>query len=104
MATGQEVISLRRMVDEPTTATYSDAALSAIIDASSTLNAAAAQVWQEKAAAASTLVNVSESGSSRSMQQVHQNALSMARHYGDIVKEETFVGGNAPTTQGISRP
>lgn len=82
MATNEELAALRRMVDEPTTDTYSDEALLALIDGSASLDAAAAQVWREKAAAASTYVNVSESGSSRSMQQVHQNSLAMAEFYG----------------------
>lgn len=104
MATAEEVAALRRMADEPGTETYTDDALSAILDAASTLDGAAAVVWREKAAKASTLVNVSESGSSRSMQQIYQNALDMAKFYGGRADATDGVGADAkPFTVGVSR-
>lgn len=102
MASSEDVARLRRMADEPGTSTYTDEALSALIDAEGSLDAAAAVVWREKAAAAATLVNTSESGSSRSMQQVHQNALEMAKFYAGrvtTVAETT----DAPFTVGTTR-
>lgn len=81
MATVEEVATLRRITAEPGTDNYTDEALSGYIDAAGSVDGAAAAIWQEKAAKASKLVNVSESGSSRSMQQIYQNALDMAKFY-----------------------
>jgi len=103
MASAEQVASLRRMVAEPTTATYSDEALSALVDDKGSLDAAAAAVWEEKAAAASTLVNVSESGSSRSMQQIHQNALEMAKFYSGRITEVS-ADVSKPFTVPAQRP
>lgn len=79
MATNDELAKLRRMTDTPPNdATYTDAVLAEIIDGSSSIESAAAQVWTEKAAAASGAVDMSESGSSRSLSQLQRNALAMA--------------------------
>lgn len=88
MASAEQIASLRRMIDDPagSTQTYSDLALSALIDqAEGVLEAAASELWQEKAATFSRLVNVSESGSSRSMGDLYKNALAMAKYYKDQV-------------------
>jgi hypothetical protein len=79
MATQQEIDRLRKMV-LPTTLT--DEELGAIFDASKNINEAASYVWQTKASQYSTLVNVSESGSSRSMGQMFEHALKMAQYFG----------------------
>lgn len=104
MATSADIAALRRAADEPGTETYTDAALSAYVDTAGSVDGAAAVVWREKAAKASTLVNVSESGSSRSMQQVYQNAIDMAKFYetrsGDI---GVIDAGDAPFTIGTKR-
>jgi hypothetical protein len=103
MATTEQVASLRRMVDEATTDTYTDEALSAIIDAELSVDAAAATVWREKAAKASTLVNITESGSSRSMQQIFENAMKMANFYSTSSEEEVVVTTDVPFTSSITR-
>lgn len=74
------VVELRRMVDEPSEDTYTDAELS---DRLSTSNkfAVARDIWRDKMAAASSLVNMSEGGSSRSMSQAYDHAREMAELY-----------------------
>lgn len=104
MATVEELLALRRMAAEPTTDTYTDDALSALIAAEGSLDGAAAVVWREKAAKAATLVDTSESGSSRKMQQVHTNALKMAEFYASAsTAPSPVVETNAPFTVGIER-
>ena len=105
MATNEQIAALRRMVAEPGTETYLNTELSALIDEAGTLDKAATIIWGEKAAVAAELVNVSESGSSRSLQQIHSNALSMAKYYDSrsTVAEEVVDLGDAPFTVGTVR-
>lgn len=94
MATAEAIASFRLLIAEPDETTYTDAALSDILDAASSANGAAATIWTQKAAAASSFVNVSESGSSRSMGDLQKNALAMAKVFGDAVEADpgTSVG------------
>lgn len=103
MATTEEVANLRRMVAEPTEATYSNLALSAILDAAPSAYHAAASIWQEKAGTYAELVNTSESGSSRSNSQLHQNALNMAKHYRDLANPVVTTASSSPTSYPIER-
>ena len=50
------------------------------------------RAWLAKAAATSEMVDVSESGSSRSMSGIHQNALRMAEYWGTIADKEDDQG------------
>lgn len=94
MATAEEIEGLRLLVAEPDETTYTDAALGGILDAASSPNEAAATIWTQKAAAAATLVNVSESGSSRSLGDIQKNALAMAKVFADAIQADpvTSVG------------
>lgn len=92
ISSSPEVIQqLRRMSGETGEDTgYSDEDLDAVIAiADGNLRAAAAQIWDEKAANLAGLVDVSESGSSRRLSQAHANALTMAKGYrdGDAAEE-----------------
>lgn len=94
----EEILQLRRMTGETDTETseYSEEDLdAAIIAADGNLRAAAAQVWDEKAAALAALVDVNESGSSRRMSQAHTNALAMAKGLrdGDAAGEQQAPSG-----------
>lgn len=85
MATPDEVAALRLMIDEAEdTLPYTDVLLGSRLDAAGSREGLAAQIWREKAAAAASLVNVSESGSSRSLSDLHDNALAMAQHFASI--------------------
>lgn len=60
---------------------YTDTELGVILDSGVTKNALISRIWREKAASYATLVNVSESGSSRSLSDLHKNALTMAEKF-----------------------
>lgn len=94
-----EVVKLRRMVAESTSVTYSDDDLEDIIEtypvldsegldpdddawtATYDLNAAAAQIWEEKAAALIGLYDFNADGGSFNRSQMYEQAMKMARHY-----------------------
>jgi hypothetical protein len=111
LVTAAQISQLRRMVAEPTAATYSDASLTSYIEmypridlfgtepfiytmalppvaTSNTewvptydLCAAAADVWDEKAAGLATKVDFSADGGNYSMSQQYQFAVSRAKYY-----------------------
>jgi hypothetical protein len=82
MATTDQISQLRILIAEPTADNYSDEVLGAAIDAAGNVKGAAADIWLGKAAQSAGLVNVSESGSSRSLSDLHKNALAMAKQLG----------------------
>lgn len=79
MATQTEITRLRELV-MPTDLT--DPELGQILDVSKNINEAASFIWQTKAAKYSTLVDVAESGSSRKMSDLFNNAMKMAQYHG----------------------
>jgi hypothetical protein len=98
-ATAGQVADLRRMVGEPNDTTYDDELLTDIIeryplidsdgyepdhdDWTSTydLNAAAADIWSEKAAVLAPNYDFAADGGRYSRSQGHQHAMQMARYY-----------------------
>jgi hypothetical protein len=85
MATEAQIAQLREMIAElEDVDPYSDETLGAQIDAATSMEALASSLWQAKAAQYAGLVNVSESGSSRALSDLHKNALAMARSYRDV--------------------
>jgi hypothetical protein len=73
-----DITILRVMVNEPTTDNYSDDDLQQVLDdQGGDLDAAALNVWEEKAARFSILFN----NGNRSLQQMFANAKSMADYY-----------------------
>lgn len=89
MATTAEIAALRALINEPTDENYTDEQLGAVIDSAGSVKAAGSEVWLAKAAKYSTLVNVSESGSSRALGDLHKNALAMAKQLGAEAEEDT---------------
>lgn len=99
-ATAAMVTRLRRMVAEATTDTYDDDALTELIELypvldsegmsqedddwipSYDLNAAAGDVWMEKAASLNGSYDFGADGSTFSRSQTFEHAKKMARHYG----------------------
>ncbi len=97
--TAAQIARLRRMVAEPTATTYSDDDLGAIIEshpvpdsegywptdddwtATYDLNAAAAEVWEEKAAALADAYDFQADGASFQRNQLYANAQQQARRY-----------------------
>lgn len=92
MASAEQIAQLRVMINEPTNAPpYTDDLLGAMIDASS-LNGAAAGIWEAKAASVAHLVDISEGGSSRKMGDIYEQYLSMAKTFrtnDDVVTQTT---------------
>lgn len=99
MASQETIDRLRRMTDlaadDPF---YTDELLSDMIDELD-LDGASRQIWREKAASVSSLVDITESGSSRSLSQLRKAYLEMA---GDDAEEDTGVGQGSFTI-GIER-
>jgi hypothetical protein len=95
---------LRKMISEPTQDPWSDLMLTDIMTANSDdLRASARYVWETKAADYHALVSVSESGSSRQMQQQFEHALAMAKMYGQ--NPDGSSGSTAViSSQAIVRP
>ena len=97
-----DVDELRQMTAEPTTATYSDGDLIAIlqkfalIDSDGLepddtdwvptydLNAAAANVWRKKAAALASLYDFTADGGTFHRSQAYKQAMAQARHYNSM--------------------
>jgi hypothetical protein len=83
MATPEAIAALRLLIAEPTEEDYDDATLDAALDAvSGNADSAAASIWTQKAASYAMMVDVSESGSSRKLGDLHKNALSLAAAFG----------------------
>lgn len=86
--------------------TYTDEQLLAILTSlDDSLNGAAAQIWTEKMATTSTLIDVKEGSSTRNLSDLHKNASSMAAYFKKLADTED--GGSAtgrPRTRAIVRP
>lgn len=105
MASPEQIAELRVMIAEPTTTTYSDAVLSARIDAASdNLSLVATEVWVEKAGSYALLVDVQEGSSKRSLGSLGANALKMAAYYRGLVDAATAITARAGHTRQIERP
>jgi hypothetical protein len=87
MATADEVDQLRRLANYTDTDPYDDPQLSDMIDALGSVTRAAERIWNEKAAKFAEFVNVSESGSSRSLGDAHKNAIGMAKYFKGLADE-----------------
>lgn len=94
MATSEEIAAFRLLVDESADKLpYDDISISSRLDTASSPEALATQIWREKAARYASLVNVSESGSSRNLSDLHDHALKMAAVYANA--DATAPGGAA---------
>ena len=84
MATAAEIQRLRMMVGDPTEEEFSDFKLNLILDAQAgNFNRAASEAWGMLAAGYTTLVNVSESGSTRNLGDLYKNAMTMKKYFDD---------------------
>lgn len=82
-STDSLVIALRKLINQPdNTPPYDDGALLALLAvAGNDLNVAAAQIWSEKAASYSELVDVKEGSSSRNLGDLYEQAIAMHAHF-----------------------
>ncbi len=96
MASEVDIARLRRMTDTVgNTDPYTDELLGELIDTLG-FDRAGASIWREKAATYASLVDTTESGSSRSLSQLQKQALAMAEMLegGDEEEEVTTSGGS----------
>lgn len=64
---------------------------------------AAAQVWEIRAGKYHTMVNMTESGSTRNMGDMHKNALSLATYYRKKREDSIVDPGEEPEPVGRAR-
>jgi pectin methylesterase-like acyl-CoA thioesterase len=103
MATEEQILELRGLVSEPDDSSgWTDAKLAAAIDSTDSLNGAASKVWYLKAGEYASLVDVSESGSSRKLSDLRKNAMEMGAHYG-AAGGTPAPAGSGPVIQRIRR-
>lgn len=102
MANASDIETVRRNVNEPTSATYSDTLLSSLVD-SLGVAGASATVWREKAARYSELVDVSESGASHKYSDLHKNALTMAEKWSLLIEGPAGTAAGALKIRKIQR-
>jgi len=104
MATEDQVLELRDLINETDdTDGWTDEKLSAIIDATDSMNSAASRAWYLKAGQYASLVDVTESGSSRKLGDLRKNAVEMGALYAaaDGTPEPTTT--DAPVVRRIRR-
>lgn len=94
---------IRRATGEWGDSDYEDSYFDRFLDeAGGNVDAAAASVWQEKAAGYAEMVDISEAGSSRKNSQLYSNAMDMMAKYNAIAGEGP--GGLEPGTYSTTRP
>ncbi len=98
MATAEQLRELRALAPD---AEQDDEALGAVFDQYGTLDAALASLWDRRAAETANLVDISESGSSRKLSQVHATAVARAQLYAGRVAAAT--GGTTAGSTAVSR-
>lgn len=103
MATAAEVLDVRTNTSEEGSETFSDDYIAALVDAGSVASASAV-IWTKKAAAFAELVNVSEAGASRSMSDLHKNALAMAKKFEEAATVTVTAAARRAKTHAIVRP
>lgn len=85
MASADDVAALRRATGiTSANAPYNDQFMSDLIDAMGSVPGAAAQLWRENAAATAGFVDTTESGSSRKLSQLAENALKLAESFDQV--------------------
>ncbi len=101
MATAAQVATLRLYVAEPDETTWTDEQLESIIDGTASLNLAAVEVWDSKAAGAASLVDISEGGSSRKNSDLFKNAQLMRSLF--FEREQTASASAGTRIKRLSR-
>lgn len=106
LVTPELISSLRELIDEPDdTGGYTDDVLTAkLLTYGLNLNVTAYYIWVNKAAALSSLVDITESGSSRKNSQAYTNAQAMAQHFQVYVPTDAVNVGRTSRVRAIERP
>lgn len=106
MATATEIALVRQYINEPNNEQgWTDVRIGEIADAATNLKNAAGDIWTIKAATYIGLVDVSESGSSRKLSDLHKQAKDMADYYYKLGGAQDIVdsGTGAPIVARIVR-
>jgi len=99
VATTEEIAAFRLLINESEDKLpYDDATIGARLDAATSSQSLAAEIWREKAASYADLVTVSESGSSRNFSDLHKNALAMADA---LSKADPTAPGTGTAVRGV---
>jgi hypothetical protein len=98
MATLTDITNLRRITNGAEG--YTDQQLNEMFDSGMTERQIAYRIWNEIAASSAVLVDVSESGSTRKLGDLHRQALSMAAAYAPSADIDF---GGAPLTTKRTR-
>lgn len=102
MATAEELTLVREYIAEPNEDNgWTDERITVFVDEADNLHLAAADMWGVKAGTAAGLVNVSESGSSRSLSDLLRQAREMEAYYRQ--RGEAALGTDAPIIARIRR-
>lgn len=89
MATEREVQEVKDLLPKDATASgWDDTRINGDLDEGLSKNKIALQFWSNRAANTFTLTAVSESGSSRTLSDIHRNAVSMRDSYQKLVDKE----------------
>ena len=106
MATAEDIAEVRANTNEPNEDHYTDDQLSSIIDSWGDLDAASAAIWRLKAGKYADLADVQDGSSRRSLGDLHEQALAMAKSYSDLAASGgSTIGGMRPgRTRAIERP
>ena len=104
MATADEISALRLLIAEPVDAEpYTDVRLGALIDAGTDTRTIASSIWREKAAGYTSLVDVQEGNSKRTLSQLQKQALEMAASLDADVAASGGASGRVSRTRMIER-
>jgi hypothetical protein len=107
MATAEDIAAVRVNINEPTADHYDDDQISTIIDDyNGSLDSASAALWRMKAGRYADLADVQEGSSRRSLGDLHEQALAMAKTFADTAASGgAITGGMRPgRTRPIERP
>lgn len=83
---------------------WDEAKINDLLDEGNTPDEIALEYWEARMAKTSTMVNVTESGSSRSLRDVFTNASAMAKYFADKNKDDETESSVRPVrTRSIKR-
>lgn len=107
MATTEEIAYVRNLIDEADdTNGWDDVKIGEYIDNAESPRLAAADIWATKATKYSKMVDISESGSSRKMSGLLDNALKLSKSLreGEVAGDTDPDAVARPRTRAIVRP
>jgi hypothetical protein len=100
MSTADQVNAVRLYTNEPDrSGDFGDDLIGGLVDSLGGVEAAAAEVWDQKASKFSELVDVSEAGASRKLSDLYKNAVAQA----DRFRARAVAGGGVVDTSGRAK-